>query len=49
MQSAETERHRLERHTTQSGLTCDAIIGLADGLTLTAELSSWVHSRSDYF
>ncbi|WJG37191.1 VIT family-domain-containing protein [Fusarium oxysporum Fo47] len=44
MQSAETERHRLERHTTQSGLTCDAIIGLADGLTvpfaLTAGLSS---------
>ncbi|KAJ4044708.1 Protein ccc1 [Fusarium oxysporum] len=44
MQSTETERHRLERHTTQSGLTRDAIIGLADGLTvpfaLTAGLSS---------
>ncbi|KAK2473433.1 hypothetical protein H9L39_15608 [Fusarium oxysporum f. sp. albedinis] len=44
MQSAETERHRLGRHTTQSGLTRDAIIGLADGLTvpfaLTAGLSS---------
>ncbi|EGU72750.1 hypothetical protein FOXB_16739 [Fusarium oxysporum f. sp. conglutinans Fo5176] len=44
MQSCEPERQRLERHTTQSDFIRDAIIGLADGLTvpfaLTAGLSS---------
>ncbi|KAF5704420.1 CCC1 [Fusarium mundagurra] len=44
MQRSEPERQRLERHTTQNGFIRDAIIGLADGLTvpfaLTAGLSS---------
>lgn len=47
MQNGEPERQQLERHTTQSGFIRDAIIGLADGLTvpfaLTAGLSSYVH------
>lgn len=47
----EVASERLERHTTQSGFIRDAIIGLADGLTVpfavTAGLSSWVHFLPD--